>query len=230
MGYVIYWICFFNSLFLNRYLTTIFIKMLTRIIMTNNTVYFERQLDVSVFTAYQYHFLLFFFLLQAAHSVAVSRSASLSKSASSSICSFSLQAGFSGSPFGITIHSYGSLPGSGHAFTSCSAFKSGSTSTSPSPGNGENTLSLSTRSRLKSKLDNSASANRRVSGVPDLLPSLLLARGDQSPGASPSLSCSQFEALPQSCGSSPFRPGCCCYSCNNCLLCCCSWCRCDSCR
>jgi hypothetical protein len=59
--------------------------------MINNTVYYERQLDSSVFTAFQYHFLLFFFLLQAALSVAVSRSASLSKSASSSLCSLSLQ-------------------------------------------------------------------------------------------------------------------------------------------
>ena len=140
--------------------------------MTNNTVYFERQLD-SVFTAYQNHFLLFFFLLQAALSVAVSRFASLSKSASSSL---SLQAGFSGSHCGITIHSFGSSPGSGHAFTSGSASKSGSTSTCPSPGIGEKTLSLSTRFRLMSKLDNSTSANRRVSGVTGSFPSLLLAR------------------------------------------------------
>ena len=138
--------------------------------MTNNTVYFERQLDSSVFTAYQYHFLLFFFLLQAALRVAVSRSAILSKSAFSSLCSLSLQAGFSCSPSGITSHSFGSSPGSGHGVTT------GSTSSSPSPGIGKKTLSLSTRSRLMSKLDNSTSANRRVSGVTGSIPSLLLAR------------------------------------------------------
>ncbi len=133
--------------------------MLTIIILTNYTVYFEQQLDSSVFTAYQYHFLFFFFLLQAALSVAVSWSAILSKSASSSLCSLSLQASFSCSPSGITSHSFGSSPGSGHGFTT------GSTSSSPSPEIGEKTLSLSTRSRLMSKLHNSTSANRRVSGV-----------------------------------------------------------------
>jgi hypothetical protein len=108
------------------------------------------------------NYLFFFFLLHAAFKVATNRSAILSKSASRSLFSSLVRTRGAG----------------GAGFVAGSNFFPWSVSDIISSGGGEKTTSLSSRSRLTSSSKDSSSGNRRVSGVPSKLPSLLLARAE----------------------------------------------------
>ena len=126
------------------------------------------------------YFFFFFFLLHAAFKVATNWSAILSKSASRSLFSSSVRTRGAGGT--------GFVAGSNFFPRSVSDIISfilssdkGATSvlvSSSSSGGGEKTTSLSSRSRLISRSKDSSSRNRRVSGVPSKLPSLLLARAE----------------------------------------------------
>jgi len=109
-------------------------------------------------------YFFFFFMLQAEFKVAANRSAILSMSASRSYFSFTLRA----------------------AGTALSSFfcsdKGPGTASSPITfsftGGGENTKSLFPNSILNSSSDTSISGQRRISGVPMALPSLLFASAE----------------------------------------------------
>jgi hypothetical protein len=126
------------------------------------------------------NYLFFFFLLQAAFKVATNRSAILSKSASRSLFSSSVRTNGAGVTDFIAGSNLFLRSVSGIIFFFLSS-KQGATSSlvsSSSSGRGEKTASLSSRSRLISSSKHSSSGNRRFSGVPSKLPSLLLARAE----------------------------------------------------